>query len=149
MLTAEIFHHCLLVATIIVSRKLVSMGRKFCLFVCYVEHIGTELWMAEEVVALNGSLHSRTVEGKIRKRIREQCRQVFLFSSSVSGDGKLGLLRLVFVISDFHCISDYTMVSNMYLLGISSIKGDKKKEVRAIEKGACRKMSMHFEWDLC
>jgi hypothetical protein len=79
--------------------------------------------MAEEVVALNGSLHSRTVEGKIRKRIQEQCRQVFLLLSSVSSDGKLGLLKFVFVISDFRCISDYIMVSNIYLLGISSIKG--------------------------
>ncbi len=74
-------------------------------------------------MALNGSLHSRTVEGKIRKRIQEQCRQVFLLLSSVSSDGKLGLLKFVFVISDFRCISDYIMVSNIYLLGISSIKG--------------------------
>jgi hypothetical protein len=66
-----VFHHCLLAVTIIVSRKLVSMGRKSCLFVCYVKQIGTKLWMVEEAAALNGGLHSRTVEGKIRKKIQE------------------------------------------------------------------------------
>jgi hypothetical protein len=47
---------------IIVSRKLVNMGRKSCLFVYYVELIGTKLWMDEEVVTLNVGLESRMVE---------------------------------------------------------------------------------------
>jgi hypothetical protein len=59
----------LLAAAIIVSRKLVSMGRKSCLFVYYVELIGTKLWMAKEATALNGGLESKTMEGMIRKRI--------------------------------------------------------------------------------
>jgi hypothetical protein len=41
-----------IVATIIASRKLVRMGRKFCLFVYYVELIGIELWMVEEGVTI-------------------------------------------------------------------------------------------------
>jgi hypothetical protein len=53
----------LLVVAIVVSRKLVNMGRKSCLFVYYVEPINTKLWMVEEVVALNGGLENRTVEG--------------------------------------------------------------------------------------
>jgi hypothetical protein len=38
-----------IVITIIVSRKLMRMGGKICLFVHYVELIGTKLWMVEEV----------------------------------------------------------------------------------------------------
>ncbi len=56
---------------ITVSRKFVSMGRKSCLFVCYGEHICIELWMVEGVATLNGGLHSRTMEGKIRNKIGE------------------------------------------------------------------------------
>jgi hypothetical protein len=56
------------------------MGRKSCLFVYYVELIGTELWMVEEGVALSGGLENRMVEGKIRRRIREQFKHVFLLS---------------------------------------------------------------------
>jgi hypothetical protein len=55
------------------------MGRKSCLFVCYVEHIGTKLLMAEEVVALNGGLHNGTMEGMRRTKIQEQCKHVFFF----------------------------------------------------------------------
>jgi hypothetical protein len=55
---------CLSIITIIiiVSRKLVNMGRKSCLFVYYVELIGTKLWMDEEAVTLNVGLESRMVE---------------------------------------------------------------------------------------
>jgi hypothetical protein len=35
--------------------------------------------MVEGVVALNGGLHNKTVEGKIRNKIEEQCRQVLFF----------------------------------------------------------------------
>jgi hypothetical protein len=60
----------LLVIAIIVSKKLVSMGRKSCLFVYYAELINIELWMAEEATTLNDSLERRMVEGMIRRRIR-------------------------------------------------------------------------------
>jgi hypothetical protein len=63
-----------IIAAIIVSRKLVRMGRKSCLFVYYVELIGTELWMVEEGVALNEGLKSRMVEGRIRRGIQKQCK---------------------------------------------------------------------------
>jgi len=66
-------------ATITISRKLVRMGRKSCLFVYYVELIGTKLWMVEEGVTLNGGLKSTTVEGRIRRRIQKQCTHVFSF----------------------------------------------------------------------
>jgi hypothetical protein len=82
----------LLAITIIVSRKLVSMGRKFCLFVYYVKLIGIELWMTEEVTTLNGGLENKILENMIRRRIWKLWRQVFLFSSLVSGDGRFDLL---------------------------------------------------------
>jgi hypothetical protein len=45
-----------IVATITASRKLVRMGRKFCLFVYYVNLIGTKLWMVEEGVTIEWRL---------------------------------------------------------------------------------------------
>jgi len=59
----------LLVATIIVLRKLVSMGRKSCLFLYYVELIDTKLWMVEEAMTLNEGLENRTVESRIGRGI--------------------------------------------------------------------------------
>jgi len=60
---------CKIVATITVSRKLVRMGRKSCLFVYYVELINIGLWMVEGGATLNGGLESRIVEGRIRRGI--------------------------------------------------------------------------------
>ncbi len=59
----------MLAVIIIVSKKLVNMGRKSCLFVYYVELINIKLWMVEEVTTLNGGLESRTVEGMVRRGI--------------------------------------------------------------------------------
>jgi hypothetical protein len=59
----------LLAVIIIVSKKLVNMGKKSCLFVYYVELINITLWMVEEVTTLNGGLESRTVEGMVRRGI--------------------------------------------------------------------------------
>jgi hypothetical protein len=57
-------------ATIItISRKLVKMGGKFCLFMWYAELNGIELWMAEESAILSGGLEIWTVEGRIRRGI--------------------------------------------------------------------------------
>jgi hypothetical protein len=67
-------------ASITVSRKLVRMSRKFCLFVYYVELNGTKLWMVEEGATLNGGLEIWMVEGRIRRGIWKQCRHVFLSS---------------------------------------------------------------------
>ncbi len=50
------------------------MGRRFCLFVYYVELIDIKLWMAKEGAALNGDLEIWTMEGRIRRGIRKQCR---------------------------------------------------------------------------
>jgi hypothetical protein len=48
--------------------------------------------MVEEAATLNGGLESRTVEGKIKRRIRKQCKHVFFLSSSILGDGRFDLL---------------------------------------------------------
>jgi hypothetical protein len=60
-----------------VSRKFVSTGRRFCLFVCYGEQICTQLWMVEGTSTFNGGLRSRTIESKIKSRIAEQCMHVY------------------------------------------------------------------------
>jgi len=69
-----------------------NMGRKFCLFVYYVKLIGIELWMIEEVTTLNEGLENKIVEDMIKRRIWKLCRQVFLFSSLVLGNGRFDLL---------------------------------------------------------
>jgi hypothetical protein len=48
--------------------------------------------MAKEAATLNGSLENRIVEGKIKRRIRKQCKHVFFLSSSILGDGRFDLL---------------------------------------------------------
>jgi hypothetical protein len=53
----------------IVSRRLMSSGRKLCLFVYYVEQINNKQWMAKKTMALNGSMWSKTMKGRIKKRI--------------------------------------------------------------------------------
>jgi hypothetical protein len=60
-----------------VSRRLVSMGRKLCLFVYYVEQIDNKQWMAKEVATLNGGMESRIVEGRIKMRIPKRCEASF------------------------------------------------------------------------
>jgi hypothetical protein len=57
-----------------------------------------------------------------KKENSKVIRGSFFLSSSISGDGRLGLLRLV-VVFDFHCTNDYTMANNMFLLIIVSIRG--------------------------
>jgi hypothetical protein len=47
--------------------------------------------MIEEVSTLNGGLENKIVEDMIRRRIWKLCRQVFLFSSLVSRDGRFDL----------------------------------------------------------
>jgi hypothetical protein len=113
----------LLAIAINVSKKLVSMGRKFYYFVYYVELINIKLWMAEEVVALNGGLESKTVEGMIRKGLGSNACDFFFFHHQFSEDGRFGLLKLIVVIFDFHYTNDCTMASNMSLLGIDLIRG--------------------------
>jgi uncharacterized membrane protein YjgN (DUF898 family) len=106
-----------------ISRRLVNMGKKLCLFVYYVKLIDNKQWMVEEAATLNGAMNNRTMKGSIRRRIRKQCRQICLLSSLVSSDVRLGLLRLVVVVFDFRYASDYAMPSNVFLLTIDSIRG--------------------------
>ncbi len=121
MLTVEIIPS-LFVSDNTISRRLVNMGKKLCLFVYYVKLIDKQ-WMVEEAAILNGAMNNRTMKGSIRRRIRKQCRQICLLSSLVSSDVRLGLLRLVVVVFDFRYVSDYAMPSNVFLLTIDSIRG--------------------------
>jgi hypothetical protein len=47
----------------------------------------------------------------------------FFFHHQFSKDGRFGLLKLIVVVFNFYCASDYTMANNMSLLGIDSIRG--------------------------
>jgi hypothetical protein len=61
------------------SRKLVRLGRKFCLFEYYVEHINNKQWMAKEATTFNEGVESRTMHDNIRRTIQEHCgRSIFL-----------------------------------------------------------------------
>ncbi len=68
-----------------VSKKLVSLGRKFCLFVYYVTQMNNKQWMVKKTMASNGNIWSRTVEGRI----------LFL------KDDRWSLLKFVVAASDF------------------------------------------------
>ncbi len=54
------------------------MGMKLCLFAYYVELSDNKLWMVEEAATLNGGMESRTMKGRIKRRIQKQCKHVFL-----------------------------------------------------------------------
>jgi hypothetical protein len=58
----------------IISRRLVNMGRKFCLFMYYVEQIDNKQWMAKEVMTLNGGMENKALEGKIRRGFEKMVR---------------------------------------------------------------------------
>jgi hypothetical protein len=68
--------------------------------------------MAKEAMMLNGGLESKTMEGRIKRRIWKQ----------------------------------YVLGRNKLYKGLMMRIDDEKKEVQAIEKKACRGISMHFEW---
>jgi hypothetical protein len=44
-----LFYHCLLMVAMIVSRRLVSLERKLCLFVYYVKQVDNKQWVAKDV----------------------------------------------------------------------------------------------------
>jgi hypothetical protein len=43
-----LFYHCLLMVAMTISRILVSLGRKLCLFVYYVKQVDNKQWVAKE-----------------------------------------------------------------------------------------------------
>jgi len=80
--------------------------------------------MAKEVMTLNGGMESKTLEGRIRRGFEKMVKQVFLLSCSIfSEEDRWSWSRFVVVASDFCYINDYTMVGNMFLLVIDSIRG--------------------------
>jgi hypothetical protein len=94
---------------------------------------------------LNGGLEIWTVEGRIRRGIQKQCKQVFLLSWSVSRDGRFYLSWLVIVIFDFCCANNYIMTRNVFMIGMVFIRGGcwglmtKREEICIIDKRACRR----------
>jgi len=47
-------------------KRLVSLGRKLCLFMCYVEQVGSKQWVAKGVA----SIESRREKGRYKTNIR-------------------------------------------------------------------------------
>jgi len=114
----------LLAVAMTISRKLVSLGKKLCLFVYYVEQINNKQWMAKKIVALNGGMWSRMVEGKDKKEnSRTMEASLYSFLIPLSEDDRWSLLRFLVVTFDFCCTSDYITAGDMFLLVISSIRG--------------------------
>jgi len=108
----------------IVSRRLVSMGRKLCLFMYYVEQIDNKQWMPNEAMTLNGGMESKMLEGRIRRGFEKMVKQVFLLSCSIfSEEDRWSWLRFVVAASNFCYANDYTTIDNMFSLVIDSIRG--------------------------
>jgi len=64
----------------IASRRLVSLDRKLCLFVYYVEQIDNKQWVGKEVATFNGGVESRMVHDNIKRKIQGQCEaSLFVF----------------------------------------------------------------------
>jgi len=63
------------------------------------------------------------MEGRIKRGIQKQCKHFLFFHHQFSEDGRFGLLRLIVVVFNFCCASDYTMANHMSLLRINSIRG--------------------------
>jgi hypothetical protein len=55
-------------------KRLVSLGRKLCLFVYYVEQINNKQWVAKEATTFNGGVENRTLHDNIRRIIQGQCK---------------------------------------------------------------------------
>ncbi len=64
-------------ATMTSSKRLVSLGRKLCLFVYYVEQVDNKQWVAKDVPTFNGGVESRMVHDTIKKGIQGQWKQVY------------------------------------------------------------------------
>ncbi len=63
-----------------ITKKLVRMGRKICLFMYYAKFIGAKLWMVVEGATLKGGLEHWTREAMIRRGILKQCGVIILFA---------------------------------------------------------------------
>jgi len=61
----------------------VSLGRKLCLFVCYVEHVGNKQWVAKGIVSIQWKREIGHCKANIRRGIQRQirtCMWVFGFA---------------------------------------------------------------------
>ncbi len=57
---------------IIVSKRLVSLGRKLCLFVNYVKHVDNKQWVAKDIANISMERRSKTLHDNIRKGVQGQ-----------------------------------------------------------------------------
>ncbi len=79
-------YHWLLVIVMTTWKRLVSLGRKLCLFVCYVEQVGNKQWVAKGVASIQWRREIGHYMANIRRGIQRQRRiglWVFGFASIV------------------------------------------------------------------
>jgi hypothetical protein len=107
------------------SRRFVRLGRKFCLFVYYVEQINNKEWMVKEPATFNGSVESRTMHDNIRRRNKKQCRRFVWFILSCFKKVKVEFVEICSccVFFYYRYTSDYIMASHVFLLVLNSIRG--------------------------
>jgi hypothetical protein len=72
-------YHYLLMVAMIVLRKLVSLNRKFCLFVYYVKHVDNKKWVAKDAANIQWRRRVGRCMTSYKKEFKGKCRQVYWF----------------------------------------------------------------------
>ncbi len=72
-------YHCLLVVVMTPWKTLVSLGRKLCLFVCYVKHVGNKQWVAKGTVSIEWRREIGRYRTNIRRGVQRQRRTGLLW----------------------------------------------------------------------
>ncbi len=70
---------CLLVVAMTTWRRLLNLGKKLCLFMCYVEQVGNKQWVAKGVVSIQWRGEVGCYKMNIRRGIQGQRRTCLLF----------------------------------------------------------------------
>jgi hypothetical protein len=143
-----LFNHYLLMVAMIISRRLVSLGRKLCLFVYYVKHVDNKQWVAKEATTFNGGVESRMVHDNIRRGIQRQCKQVYWFCGFCFIRLEVEFVDICscFLFSLRAVITHgrpYVFVSIRLYKGLMLKVDDEQKKIQAIEIRACRRIHLH------
>jgi hypothetical protein len=72
-------YHCLLVVEMTTSRRLVSLGRKLCLFVYHVKQVDNKQMGGQGCCKHSMERENRTVHDNIRKGVQGQMEEVYWF----------------------------------------------------------------------
>jgi hypothetical protein len=64
-------------------RRLVSLGRKLCLFVCYVKHVANKQWVAKGVASVEWRGEIKCCRMNIRRGVQRQRKRSMVLVASV------------------------------------------------------------------